>query len=416
MSLTRHDGLGNKFKLKTTESAEEHTQHVIVDAGGGGGTQYTEGDTDATITGNAILWEDASDILRAVSVAKPLPVSDAGASLTVDGTVTVQDGGNVISVDDAGASLSVDDAGGSLTVDNGGTFAVQENGAALVALQLIDNLVLAEDVVAGNGDPGIQSLAVRKATPANLSGTDGDYEPLQINAGRLWTSATIDAALPAGANNIGDVDVVTVPAPLSITGGGTEVTALRVTLASDSTGLISVDDNGGSLTVDGTVTASNATGNVAHDAADSGNPVKFGGKALTTNPTAVADADRVDARFDDLGRQVVVLNHVRDLVTQSTITLSSTTETTLLAAGAAGVFHDLTLLIVTNSSATAVRVDFRDATGGTVRFSLAIAANGGAVVPFAVPWTQTAAANNWTAQLSAAVTDVRIAVQAVKNV
>ena len=63
------------------------------------------------------------------------------------------------------------------------------------------------------------------------------------------------AALPAGTNNIGDVDVLSVPAPLSTTGGGTEAAALRVTLANDSTGLISVDDNGGSLTVDGTVAA-----------------------------------------------------------------------------------------------------------------------------------------------------------------
>lgn len=57
-------------------------------------------------------------------------------------------------------------------------------------------------------------------------------------------------ALVAGSANIGDVDVLTVPAPLSTTGGGTEATALRVTLASDSTGLVSVDDNAGSLTVD----------------------------------------------------------------------------------------------------------------------------------------------------------------------
>jgi hypothetical protein len=36
-------------------------------------------------------------------------------------------------------------------------------------------------------------------------------------------------------------------------GGGVESGALRVTLASDSTGVVSVDDNGGALTVDGTV-------------------------------------------------------------------------------------------------------------------------------------------------------------------
>ena len=36
----------------------------------------------------------------------------------------------------------------------------------------------------------------------------------------------------------------------AIAGGGTEAAALRVTMANDSTGLLSVDDNGGSLTVD----------------------------------------------------------------------------------------------------------------------------------------------------------------------
>jgi len=102
--------------------------------------------------------------------------------------------------------------------------------------------------------------------------------------------------------------------------------------------------------------------------------------------------------------------------TQNTITLSDTTETILISAGGAGVFHDLTLLWVTNSSVTAVRVDFRDATGGTVRFSLALAANGGAVPPILIPIAQITANNNWTAQLSSAVTDVRIFAQMVKNV
>jgi hypothetical protein len=45
-----------------------------------------------------------------------------------------------------------------------------------------------------------------------------------------------------------------------VAGGGVEASALRVTVASDSTGVLSVDDNGGSLTVDGTVTANLAAG------------------------------------------------------------------------------------------------------------------------------------------------------------
>jgi len=52
-------------------------------------------------------------------------------------------------------------------------------------------------------------------------------------------------------------------------GGGTQATALRVTIASDSSGVVSIDDNSGSLTVDGTVTANlSATDNAVLDAID----------------------------------------------------------------------------------------------------------------------------------------------------
>lgn len=111
-----------------------------------------------------------------------------------------------------------------------------------------------EDSASASGDLLAAVATTRQDTLSTTSSTDGDYQPFKSAAnGRLWASALIDTALPAGTNNIGDVDVLTVPAPLSTTGGGTEATALRVTVASDSTGVLSVDDNGGSLTVDGTV-------------------------------------------------------------------------------------------------------------------------------------------------------------------
>ena len=43
---------------------------------------------------------------------------------------------------------------------------------------------------------------------------------------------------------------------------------------------------------------------VAHDAADSGNPVKIGGRAANALPTAVANADRANAITDLFGRQL----------------------------------------------------------------------------------------------------------------
>lgn len=48
-------------------------------------------------------------------------------------------------------------------------------------------------------------------------------------------------------------------------------------------------------------------GNVAHDAVDSGNPVKIGGYASSTAPTAVAIGDRVNAWYTLTGRACVSL-------------------------------------------------------------------------------------------------------------
>lgn len=51
------------------------------------------------------------------------------------------------------------------------------------------------------------------------------------------------------------------------------------------------------------------TGDTAHDAVDAGRPIKIGGKANTSLPTAVSDGDRVDASFDTQGRQRIVADH-----------------------------------------------------------------------------------------------------------
>jgi hypothetical protein len=106
----------------------------------------------------------------------------------------------------------------------------------------------------------------------------------------------------------------------------------------------------------------------------------------------------------------------REDFTQNMITLTDTTETTLIAAGGTGVYNDLTLLTMSNTSSTVVRVDIRDDTAGTVRISFELAADGGGVViPFTEPFLAGAVNDNWTAQLSGSVTDVRITAQAVKN-
>jgi len=121
-------GILDQFDLTNSNPAAV----AIVDGAGtqitsfGGGTQYTEGDTDASITGTAVMWEDTADTLRVASAAKPLPV-------------------NVISGGTAGAQY-------------------------------------AEDTAHVSGDFGTMALTVRKDTGAAIAGTDGDYSPLQVDA------------------------------------------------------------------------------------------------------------------------------------------------------------------------------------------------------------------------------------------
>src|SRR3990172_9674577 len=125
---------------------------------------------------------------------------------------------------------------------------------------MADNTVLnagsGGDTIATDDVAGVKYQIVKLA--------DGTDQGTGLIAGDATNGLDVDVtrlpALVAGTANIGDVDVLTVPAPLSTTGGGTEATALRVTVASDSTGVVSVDDNAGSLTVDGTVSANLAAG------------------------------------------------------------------------------------------------------------------------------------------------------------
>jgi len=159
-------------------------------------------------------------------------------------------------------------------------------------------------------------------------------------------------------------------------------------------------------------------GDIAAGTADTGYPVKIGAVGQTALPTVVTNGQRVNLIADKFGRIVSVLGTVRDLRKTKTTTISaSTSETTIVTAGAAGIFNDIVMLIVSNTSAaTSTRIDFRDATAGTIIFSMQAPANSPA--GFAIPGAsipQTTAANNWTAQCGTSTTDIRIFVVYEQN-
>jgi hypothetical protein len=223
-------------------------------------------------------------------------------------------------------------------------------------LNVVTNTEYAEDSVHTSGDVGMFVMAVRNDTLAALGGTDGDYSPLQVDADG----------------------------------------ALYVTVASTS----------GSTQVEG---------DVAHDAVDSGNPVKVGGRAHQTNRTAVADADRTELMTDDVGRLITVSSHVRDLVVKQYTEITNSSENTVLTAGAAGVFHDITAIYMT-SSVNNVEVTIRDSTGGSTVWEAHLDQDDPFEMSFNPPLPQATAANNWTMERNTGSGTLQVLVVAVKNV
>jgi hypothetical protein len=100
-------------------------------------------------------------------------------------------------------------------------------------------------------------------------------------------------------------------------------------------------------------------GHVAHDAADSGNPLKIGGRAETTFQTAVADGDRVDALFDVYGVQRVRGDHP-NLWSYHEDSASALTDTSVQAAPAAGFSVYITDIVFSTGAATACNIFFEE--------------------------------------------------------
>lgn len=225
-----------------------------------------------------------------------------------------------------------------------------------------------------------------------LTGMDADTDAIKTAV------ETIDNAVSGSGFNVSQIGGVTPTLNTGARDAGTQ----RVTIATD----------------DALATLTSLVGSsVAHDAADSGNPHKMGGQARTTWPAAVADSDRANLITDKFGRMLVA-NSPRELRGRQTTTItSSVTETTIVTAGAAGIFRDLYKLVITNISATACYVTIRDATAGSMAETYAVPAGqtAGFVLSSDDAMKQTTAANNWTAECSASVASIIITALYVEN-
>lgn len=158
---------------------------------------------------------------------------------------------------------------------------------------------------------------------------------------------------------------------------------------------------------------SNVGGNAATGTSVSGNPLLDGGRAATTQPTAVTDGQAVPVMLDKFGKVVTAPHGPRELRAQSSVVTltASTAETTLIAAGGAGVKNDLTSLTFVNTSATVTIMTVRDATAGGNVYPFAVPPTDTRGISFPAPFKQTTANNNWTIQSSVSITDLRCVAQ-----
>ena len=102
-----------------------------------------------------------------------------------------------------------------------------------------------------------------------------------------------------------------------------------------------------------------ALGNVAHDAADSGNSIKIGGRADTTFQTTVADADRVDALFDVYGQLRTRVDHANNWSYHSNGS-AALTDAAVQAAPGVGLSVYITDIIFSTGAATACNIFFEE--------------------------------------------------------
>lgn len=160
------------------------------------GNTPTANDGTLVGAGKTITIEGTLDAIKMIRATG----SDASVTVVRIGCVKEGEspqvgGGSAISGGDASAANQVL-ANGYLdglealltTIDvDTGDIAVDAD-AIRVAVQLIDNMIYAEDVAHQANDPGAFVLAVRRDVAASPVGTDGDYGSFGLDAlGHVWT-------------------------------------------------------------------------------------------------------------------------------------------------------------------------------------------------------------------------------------
>lgn len=293
-------------------------------------------DTSATLSDNDNVgaFLRASDGTLITHTGGALNVNVSNASIVVTATdldirdldagqdnVAISDGTDTLAINNDG-SINITDNGGSITVD--GTVSISGNvnvtqGTSPWVVQA--GAEKAEDSAHASGDIGNFMLAVRNDGGAtSLTSANGDYSPIAVDEfGRMLTVTSLASAhAEDSAHASGDI--------------GDFVLAVRQDTLATST---SADGDYAAfkVTAEGALYVA-PVGNVADDAADSGNPIKVGSRSESGALSAVGDGDRADLLSDDFRR--IYVNSGANISVEETAVSVTTTATALPATALTG--------------------------------------------------------------------------------
>lgn len=188
---------------------------------------YAAINTDSTGRLRVNIESSASSIAKAEDAAHT--TGDAGVAIWS------------VRADSAASSAGTDGDYAAINTDSTGRLRVNLHSSAT-------SIAKDEDAASSSSDTGAFVLAIQKAAPTNLAGTDADYAGLQMSDGRLWVSGGINIVQAASAtiarpgdttsytsgdliaNSVtaGSVNALQFTTMARVSGGGGEITGVTI--------------------------------------------------------------------------------------------------------------------------------------------------------------------------------------------
>ena len=350
-AIAIQDG-GNSITVDgTVTSTISGTVSVSVDADTVGlATEVTlqQVSTDVAVVANSIYREDdphttgeKGQFVLAVRNDTNAVVTSADGdysqiSVNDKGAVAIQDGGNSITVDGTVGVSGTVTVSGTVAATQSGTWILGANSGVDIGDVTVNNGAGAAAVNIQDGGNSITVDGTVAFSNTTIAVTNAGTFAVQAAQSGSWSVTNL-------ANSGVDIGDVTI----NNAGGASAV---------------NIQDGGNSITVDGTVAATQsgtwnvvAAGDVAHDSPDSGNPVKIGFQAETVLPIAVANGDRANGTSDQFGRQLVT--HISPgMQTWKSANYTTTQTGTAMWTPGAGKTIAVTYLAVSSYATTTGRV------------------------------------------------------------